>query len=195
MRSQKKFAKLVGMRHAARLQNVQGAVALATQFNGANEQPGIHDGGDLHVGFLDGFPPEVRFVRKPVTSRCFRKSMRRINNGVCVAQVASLDQAADRIDHDDLRLEVVNNLVNDRQVHLKTEERGPAGMKLKQVFLAPLGEVDADRLHVSHELPGRFLEGKINATFPPAAGGIDKLRGQTGFAGSRSSETRTVLPR
>jgi len=84
-------------------------------------------------------PPEVRFVRKPVTSRCFRKVDEANQHGVCVAQVASLDQAADRIDHDDLRLEVVNNLVNDRQVHLKTEERGPAGMKLKQVFLAPLG--------------------------------------------------------
>jgi len=76
--------------------------------------------------------------------------------------------------------------------HLKTEEAWPGWNELKHVFLAPLwAEVDAIRLHVSHEFAGgRFLEGKINANVPPAAGGITNCVGQMVFARFRSSRTK-----
>ena len=49
---EQELADLVGVRHAARLQDVQAAVALAAQLDVAQQQPGVDERGDADVGLL-----------------------------------------------------------------------------------------------------------------------------------------------
>ena len=75
-------------------------------------------------------------------------------HNVRVAPVPCLDQAAHGIENHDFRLKLLNDLVNDRQVHLQAVERRPAGMEAKQILLGPLREVQADGPHIANQLPG-----------------------------------------
>jgi len=58
-------------------------------------------------------------------------------------------------------------------------------MKHEETLLHPLGEIDADGVHVPDDLVGRFLEGKIQASLTAPTGGVGVRRRQTCFACAR----------
>src|SRR4029079_7972004 len=79
---------------------------------------------------------------------------------------------------------VVQEPVDAVQVRLQAVGRRALAPDLQEPLVDPAPEVDADRPHVAHDLPGRLLEGDEQRLLPAGAGGIDRLRGQGRLAGA-----------
>src|ERR1700679_208992 len=175
------------MRHTARLQHIKRAISFTVQFNVAHKKPGVHDGRNLNVGSLDRLSARRQVRQKSRHAPLLQEIDQANEHGVRIALVSRLDQAADWIKNDHSWLEILNDLVNNRQVHFQSIERGPAGMKLQKVFLRPLFQVQADRSHIANQLARRFLERKIEATLAAPPSGVNKVRRETSLAGSGRS--------
>ena len=83
------------------------------------------------------------------------------------------------------RLEVLDGLMGGGQVHLQPVDASAAPPRTAASPLVHvLLEIQADGLHVPHDLVGRFLEGEVQALLAAAAGRIDEVRGQAALAGA-----------
>ena len=77
------LAHLVRMRHAARLEHLQRAGALAVMFVVAQQQPGVHQRRDADFESARGAAVSlVRLVKSAVMPSFFRKSISRIKRGL-----------------------------------------------------------------------------------------------------------------
>src|SRR5207342_1090498 len=78
-----------------------------------------------------------------------------------------------------------DQLVHPQEMHFQSVKCGPRRIEAEQPLFNPGPEIYADAAHVSHDQIRALFRGEIDARLPPAAGGIDEVRCQTRFAGSR----------
>ena len=135
--------------------------------------------------FSGASSPGVKLVKRAVIRCIFKKSISRSQHGSRVLTISRLDQAADRIEDDYLGLELLDQFVKYRQVHLQAMECGPDGVEAEQVFLNPRLQVHANRAHVADDLVRRLFEREVQAGLAARARRVREMRGDTGLAGTR----------
>src|SRR5262245_4905351 len=91
-------------------------------------------------------------------------------------------EVVDRVDDEYLRLEVTDELVDRREVHLQSVEACAGCMEPQQPLLDPRLELQADRAHVAHDLRRRLLEREIEAPLAALARGIGEVRRDAALA-------------
>ncbi len=150
------LAQLLGMVHATRLQQADHAVALAVGLDILERDPGVHQRRYAAVvlahlvawrrqaGEKCGDPAALADVGQPH------------QGGVDLERRAA--ERRNRIDHQRLRLELLDVAIHPRQVHLEAEQAGPRRLEPQQAGIDVTLQIDPDRGHVAHDLVGRFLE-------------------------------------
>jgi hypothetical protein len=74
--------------------------------------------------------------------------------------------------------------VDDGEVHLDAVQRRARSFKAQQPLLDPGMEVEADALHVAHQLRRRLLECEIETSLAACAGCVGEMRREAGLAGA-----------
>src|SRR3989339_1172931 len=84
-------------------------------------------------------------------------------------------------------LKFVDQLVDHGQVHLQAVEGGTGGMEFEYSLFDPGLQVKPDGAHVADDLVLGFLQGQVEATLAPAAGGVGEVSRQGGLAAAGSA--------
>ena len=157
------------MRHPARLDHVETAVALAAELDRAQEQPGVDQRRDADLGLL----PLLTAFRQRGEHGGDLVGLEEIDQAHHhrrrVVQGPRLGEVADRIDHHQARLELADLPVHQRQVHLEAVCGRPPGYETEQTLLDPLMKIDPDGRHVADDLALRLLEREVEAALTPRA--------------------------
>src|SRR5690348_5045688 len=66
------------------------------------------------------------------------------------------------------------------------------GVDTQQTAIHPSFQIETNRAHVAQNLAGRFLESEVEAAFSAFCCRVGKMRGKTGFAGTRSSRNENA---
>ena len=124
---QLELAHLVGVGHAAALEHVQQAVALVAALDACGAAARCPSARRCPPRSAPGrSPPPVRLVKTLVMPWLFRKSITPDQHRLDLVGVADAGQVGDRVDHDARGLEILDQLVHGRQVHLQAVERAGA---------------------------------------------------------------------
>ena len=177
MVGQAKLPDLVGMLHAARLEDVQAAVALAAPLKYLQQEPGVHQRRNAQLGMLQS-PADDGQVGTEGGNTLHLQEIDQPGEHRLDFQLAGRGaQIGNRIKNDDGRIEPFDGLVHSHQVHLQSVESRPGVAEFQQAFSHPLRQVEADGVHVADDLVPGFLEGEIEAALAAPAGGVDEVGG------------------
>ena len=176
------------MGHAAGLEDVEQAVALAVEFDVADEEPGIHDGRDADVGaFLvaggggEGGEDGGDLFGFEIVDEAGE-------HGVDFAFAAGgAEEVGDGVEDAGGGLEVGDVLVDHGEVHFEAVGGGAGAEEFDEAFLFVLCEVEADGGGVAEDLGFRFFEGEVEAAFAALRGFLSEVAGDGGFAGARGA--------
>ena len=152
---EQELADLVGVGHAAGLEDVEDPVVLAVALHGLDQEPGVDQRRDLLVGLGRARRSEFRLVNSAVTPLRLQEVDLAGQHRGHVAPGADAQEVGDRVHDDDGGVELADQLLHGEQVRLEAEQAGAEAVELEQAGVHPLLQVDAHRRHVPHDLAPR----------------------------------------
>ncbi len=183
--TQLQLAYLVGMSHAARFDDGQGAVALAGSNHVREMDPRVRDRGDAGgAGLLTGigaFEKRGNHNGGPARLREIEHPLRGI--GRPVPECAT--EGGDRV-HDEVFRAVLDHPHSDASEVLVGAVRPRVnGLQAEQSARDVRRQVNAHRRHIAEDLRRRFVEAHIERPFVAAAGGERECRAERGLGRPR----------
>ena len=135
-RRDQEFADLIGVRHAARFEDVERPVALAVAFDGLDEQPGVDERGDLLVRAI-AFPAAVESDEQGRDAVALQVVDLTGQHGRHLGVPAFTHEVGDRVQHHELWLEVRDQLLQLEEVGLQAQQARAHAVKLQQPGVDP----------------------------------------------------------
>src|SRR5687767_4123448 len=111
------------MGHAARLKDVKPPVALPVELDVAQQQPGVHQRGNAEFRPLKNRAARGQADEESGNLPRLEQVDQTEKHRVDLNAFSDGNEVADRVDDNRVRLEVLDVLVNRRQVRLETEQR------------------------------------------------------------------------
>ena len=182
---QQEFPNLVAVGHAAGLENVQPPVALAVEFDVAQEQPGVDERGNAQFRLFQGTVSMIQVREQGRDLTALQIIDQPHHHGTCFGSRPCRNEVGDRIDDHQMWLKSFDLLVDAGQVHFQTVHGRTARVKAQQILFHPRLQIEADGPHVAEQLGFRFLEGKIQTAFAPLTAGVGGMAGKAGLADAR----------
>ena len=170
------------MGHAARLEDVQAATALAAALDVAQQNPGVHQRGN---GALRGLKRAASAGQIGEQGRDL-VHLQEVNDpqqhGANLLLRGHHAEIGDGVYHHDLGFELLDQVVHGHQVHFQAVHGATRRLEPQQAALHPGLQVQADGAHVAHDLARRLLEGVVETALPPPAGAVGEVSGHAGLA-------------